>query len=81
MLHGVEQAHAFTRFSSPSFWAAWRMTSASGGVKLSTTAPPGPASLTRRSATVLASLIGTLSVSVLIGTWAAAAIAVGPAAM
>src|ERR1700761_8240746 len=81
VLHGVEQAHALTRFSRPSFWAAWRMTRASGGVKLSTTAPLGPASLTRRSATELSAVIGTVSVSVLIGTWAAAATAVGPAAM
>ncbi len=57
------------------------MTSASGGVKLSTTEPSGPASWTSRSATELALLIGTLSVSVLIATCDAFAIAVGPPAM
>ena len=81
MSHGVEQAHALTWFSSPSFWAAWRITSASGGVKLSTTAPLGPASWTSLSATVEASLIGTFSVSCVIGTLAALASAAGPAAM
>src|SRR6201985_2901574 len=81
VLHGVEQAHAFTRSSRPSFWAAWRMTSASGGVKFSTTQPFEPALLTRSSATEFASLIGTFSVSAVIGTPAALARAVGPAAM
>ena len=42
VLHGVEQPQSFTRSSRPSFCAACRMTSASGGVKLSTTAPFGP---------------------------------------
>src|SRR6266513_4115406 len=59
VLQGVEQPHSLTRFSRPSFCAAWRMTSASGGVKLSTTQPFEPALLTRSSATELASLIGT----------------------
>ena len=81
MLHGVEQPQPLTRSSSPSFWAAWRITSASGGVKLSTTHPLEPALLTRFSATELASLIGTFSVSSVIGTCAAFASAAGPAAM
>jgi len=79
--HGVEQAHALTRFSRPSFWAACRITSASGGVKFSTTAPFGPASSTSLSATELASLIGTFSVSCVIGTFAFFASAAGPAAI
>src|SRR2546421_7059418 len=81
VLHGVEQPHSLTRFSSPSFCAACRMISASGGVKLSITAPFGPASLTSLIATELASDIGTFSVSWTIGTCAAAARAAGPAAM
>ena len=81
MLHGVEQPQDFTRSSRPSFCAAWRMTSASGGVKLRITEPSGPAELTRLSATELASLIGTFSVNCLIGTFAALASAAGPAAM
>ena len=81
MLHGVEQPHSFTRSSRPSFCAACRMISASGGVKLSTTAPFGPASSTSLIATELASVIGTFSVSWTIGTLAALASAAGPAAM
>src|SRR6266487_1697269 len=50
VLHGVEQPQPLTRSSRPSFWAAWRITSASGGVKLSTTQPFEPALLTRSSA-------------------------------
>src|SRR5215475_13845634 len=42
VLHGVEQPHSFTLSTSPSFCAACRMVSASGGVKLRITAPPGP---------------------------------------
>src|ERR1700753_3379193 len=68
VLHGVEQPQDFTRSSRPSFWAAWRITRASGGVKLRITEPSGPAELTRLSATELASLIGTFSVSCVIGT-------------
>ena len=81
MLHGVEQPHSLTRSSRPSFCAACRMTSASGGVKLSTTAPFGPASSTSLMATEFASEIGTFSVSCTIGTCSAAASAAGPAAM
>src|SRR6266704_1195427 len=81
VLHGVEQPHSFTRFSRPSFCAACRMTSACGGVKLSITAPFGPASSTSLIATELASVIGTFSVSCTIGTCAAAARAAGPAPM
>src|SRR2546421_2719019 len=81
VLHGVEQPQPLTRSSRPSFCAAWRITSASGGVKLSTTQPSEPALLTRSSATELASLIGTFSVSEVIGTPAAFANAAGPAAM
>ena len=81
VLHGVEQPHSFTRSSRPSFCAACRMTSASGGVKLSTTAPFGPASSTSLIATESASEIGTFSVSWTIGTFAALASAAGPAAM
>src|SRR5580700_10220175 len=81
VLHGVEQPQSFTRSSSPSFCAACRMTSASGGVKLSTTAPFGPASSTSLIAIESASEIGTFSVSWTIGTFAAFASAAGPAAM
>src|SRR5260370_12794970 len=81
VLHGVEQPHSFTRFSRPSFCAACRMISASGGVKLSTTAPFGPASSTSLIATELASEIGTFSVSWTIGTFAGLASAAGPAAV
>src|SRR5215472_12064620 len=81
VLHGVEQPHSLTRFSRPSFCAAWRITSASGGVKFRITAPFGPAASTSLIATELASLIGTFSVSCAIGTCAAAARADGPAAM
>src|SRR6266478_10186112 len=81
VLHGVEQPHSFTWSSRPSFCAAWRITSASGGVKLRTTAPFGPASLTSLIATELASEIGTFSVNCTIGTCALAASAAGPAAM
>src|SRR5712691_1847861 len=81
VLQGVEQPHSLTRSSSPSFCAASRMTSASGGVKLSTTAPFGPASSTSLIATELASEIGTFSVRLTIGVLAALASASGPAAM
>src|ERR1700750_57247 len=81
VLHGVEQPQPLTRSSRPSFCAACRITSASGGVKFSTTQPFEPALLTRSRATELASLIGTFSVSAVIGTFAALASAVGPAAM
>src|SRR5580658_7064430 len=81
VLHGVEQPQSLTWSSMLSFCAAWRITSASGGVKLSITAPFGPASSTSLSATELASVIGTFSVSWTIGTLAAAASAAGPAAM
>src|SRR5215469_7869901 len=81
VLQGVEQPHILTRFSRPSFCAAWRITSASGGVKLRITAPLGPASSTSLIATELASEIGTFSVSCTIGVCAAAASATGPAAM
>ncbi len=50
-------------------------------MKLRTTAPFGPASLTSLIATELASEIGTFSVSCTIGTCAAAARAAGPAPM
>ena len=70
MLHGVEQPHSLTRSSRPSFCAACRMVSASGGVKLSTTAPFGPASLTSLIATELASETGTFSVRWTIGMFA-----------
>src|ERR1700733_5011228 len=43
VLHGVEQPHDLTRSSIPSFCAAWRITSASGGVKLRITEPLWPA--------------------------------------
>src|SRR5579875_2543953 len=65
--HGVEHAQALTLAAMPSFCAAWRMISASGGVKLSTTAPVEPASWTSRSATESPLLIGTLSVSACTG--------------
>src|SRR5215471_14249351 len=81
VLQGVEQPHIFTRFSRPSFCAACRMISASGGVKLRITAPFGPASLTSLIATELASAIGTFSVRSTIGVLAALASAFGPAAM
>src|SRR5215831_1151251 len=68
VLQGVEQPHSLTLSSRPSFCAACRIISASGGVKLSTTAPFGPASLTSLIATELASEIGTFSVSCTIGT-------------
>ena len=77
----MEQPHIFTRFSSPSFCAACRMISASGGVKLSITAPFGPASSTSLIATEFASVIGTFSVSWTIGTFLSLASAAGPAAM
>jgi hypothetical protein len=81
VLHGVEQPQSLTRSSRPSFCAACRITSASGGVKFRTTAPFGPASSTSLIATESASEIGTFSVSWTIGTCAAAARAEGPAAM
>src|SRR5215469_17071163 len=81
VLHGVEQPHSLTWVSMLSFCAACKITSASGGVKLSTTAPLGPAWLTRLMATELASEIGTLVVSSTIGMLAALASAFGPAAM
>src|ERR1700730_230420 len=79
--HGVEHPQSLTRFSRPSFCAACRITSASGGVKLRTTAPFGPPWLTSLIAPELASEIGTFSVSCTIGTCAAAARAAGPAPM
>src|ERR1700749_4270506 len=81
VLHGVEQPQPLTRSSRPSFCAACRITSASGGVKLSTTQPFEPALLTSFSASELASFIGTLPVSETIGVLAALASAAGPAAM
>src|SRR5262249_48234887 len=81
VLHGVEQPHSLTLSSRPSFCAAWRITSASGGLKLRITAPSGRASLPSLIATELASEIGTFSVSCTIGVCAAAASAAGPAAM
>src|SRR5215475_11755793 len=81
VLHGVEQPHIFTWSTMPSFWAACRMTSASGGVKLRITAPFGPASLTSLMATESALAIGTFSVSWTIGTFLLPARAAGPAAM
>src|SRR5580700_11171113 len=81
VLHGVEQPHSLTWSSSPSFCAAWRMTRASGGVKLSTTAPSGPASSTSLIAIESASVIGTFSSSCVIGTCALVARAAGPAEM
>src|ERR1700757_2144861 len=77
VLHGVEQPHSLTWLSRPSFCAACRMISASGGVKLSTTAPFGPASSTSLIATESASEIGTFSVNWTIGTPAALASAAG----
>src|SRR5665213_986928 len=68
VLHGVEQPHDFTRLSRPSFVAACRITNASGGVKFRITEPVGPAALARLIATEFASLIGTFSVIVVIGT-------------
>src|SRR6516162_7115054 len=81
VLHGVEQPHSLTLSSRPSFCAACRITSASGGVKLSTTAPFGPASSTSLIATASAPEIGTFSVNCTIGTCALEARALGPAAM
>ena len=62
VLHGVEQAQYLTRSSRLSFCAACRISSASGGVKLSTTAPDGPAAVTSFVAIALALVIGTFSV-------------------
>src|SRR5215471_15128445 len=81
VLHGVEQAHSLTWFSMLSFCAACRMTSASGGVKFSTTAPSLPAALTSEIATQFASETGGVAVMSTIGMFAALAIAFGPAAM
>src|SRR5207244_2450946 len=81
VLQGVEQPHILTRFSMLSFCAACKITSACGGVKLSTTAPFGPAAWTSLIATEFALVIGTFSVSVTIGTFACLASAIGPAAM
>src|SRR6202034_4197690 len=81
VLHGVEQAQYLTRSSRLAFWAAWRMSSASGGVKLSTTAPFGPAAVTSFCATEAASVSGTFSVKSWIGTPAALAMTFGPPAM
>src|SRR6201986_2703341 len=80
VLHGVEQPQPLTRSSRPSFWAACRITRASGGVKVSATQPFEPALLAGARATEWASLIGTFSVSSVIGTFGALASAVGPAA-
>src|SRR5579863_3122511 len=81
VLHGVEQAQYLTRSSRLSFCAAFRITSASGGVKLSTTAPFGPAALTSSVATESALVIGTFVVKSWIGTPLALARVFGPAAM
>src|SRR5215469_14465850 len=81
VLHGVEQPHIFTWSTMPSFWAACRMVSASGGVKLRITAPFGPASLTSLMATESALVTGGVSARSTIGMCAAAASAFGPAAM
>src|SRR5215469_3778166 len=81
VLHGVEQAQALTRFSRLSCCAALRIFSASGGVKLSTTAPFAPAALTSLMAMPSALVIGTFSVKSWIGTFLEAAMAFGPAAM
>src|ERR1700733_5236055 len=62
VLHGVEQAQYLTRSSRLSFCAACRISSACGGVKLSTTAPDGPAASTSLIATDSALVIGTFSV-------------------
>src|SRR5579872_2275780 len=68
VLHGVEQPHSLTRSLRAGFLAPWRVDRGSGGVKLSTTAPFGPASSTSLIATESASEIGTFSVSWTIGT-------------
>src|SRR6516165_5856854 len=81
VLHGVEQAHSLTLPSMLSFCAACRMTSASGGVKFSTTAPSLPFVLNDTAATEFASATGGVAVLSMIGTPAALAIAFGPAAM
>src|SRR5215475_2710450 len=81
VLHGVEQPHTFTWSTMPSFWAASRMVSASGGVKLRITAPFGPASSTSLMATESALWTGGVSARSTIGMWALAASAFGPAAM
>ena len=80
MLHGVEHAH-FTRSWRPSRWAAWRIFSASGGVKFRTTPPPEPAACTSLSAIEFASWIGTLSFSVSVGMFASLAMSRKPPAL
>src|SRR5215472_3432731 len=81
VLQGVEQAQDLTLSSRFRVCAALRIFSASGGVKLSTTAPFGPAALTSLMAMPLALVIGTLSVKSWIGMFLLAAMAFGPAAM
>src|SRR5215469_16169526 len=68
VLHGVEQAHSLTLPSMLSFCAAFRIVSASGGVKFSTTAPSLPAWSTSESATEFASETGGVAVVSTIGT-------------
>src|SRR3954468_9167553 len=80
VLHGVEQPH-LTWFCRPWRCAPWRIFSASGGVKFSTTPPPGPAACTALIATEFASWIGTLAVSAVIGMPAALATSSGPVLM
>ena len=80
MLHGVEHAH-FTRSWRPSRCAAWRIFSASGGVKFRTTPPPAPAACTTLRATEFASWIGTFSFSVCVGMSASLAMSRNPPAM
>src|SRR6202020_3255014 len=81
VVHGVEQAQYLTRSSRLSFCAACRISSASGGVKLSTTAPFGPAAVTSVVAIAVALGVGTFSVKSWIGAPLALATAFGPAAM
>src|SRR5215471_2942037 len=81
VLHGVEQPHSLTLPSMLSFCAACRIVSASGGVKFKITAPSLPAAFTSEIATEFASATGGVAVMSTIGTPAALAIALGPAAM
>ena len=81
VLHSVEHAQYLTRSSRFSAWAACRISNASGGLKLNTTAPLGPAAVTSFVAIASALVIGTSSVKSVIGTFAAAARALGPPAM
>ena len=68
VLQGVEQAQPLTLSWRPCCAAAWRILSASGGVKLSTTPPFWPAACVTFSATEFASWIGTASVRLTVGT-------------